>query len=1851
MSFHWYKSSSWTGIALGCLATISINSQAWAQNINIIPATHGTGTIVEINGQRIDIRGGAYSGDGKNLFHLFREFGLSQSQIANFIANPQLRNILAGVNGGNPSLINGLLQVTGGNANLYLLNPAGIIFGPNAQLNVPAAFTATTATGADFGNGWFSLTGPNNYQSLVGNPIGFAFAGNQAGSIINEGHLQVNPGQSLMLLGGHVINTGNVSAPGGEITVAAVPGQSLVRISQEGQLLSLDIRSPQPGDSLPNQWNLPILSLPELLTGPGTAVVNTVSVNPDGTIRLAHQDLAVTSPTIGIAGAINASSPAHGGSINVLGTNINLIGANLNADGLDGGGNVRIGGEYLGGAGLPTAQFTTIDANSVISASALANGDGGRVIIWSDQTTLFNGEILAKGGLLGGNGGFVETSGKAFLGISGLVNASAPLGTSGTWLLDPVAIEIVSSCISGLGCPAGQIDVASINATLNTGTNLTLITNQTAPPSNSGSPSGGDILQNADARIIHSGAGQPTLSLIASGAITLEGGISGQNLNVSLSAGDPDGGTVNPGLSHQITISAPLNIGSLVTNSDAATEIRADIKTVGNQVYDNLVIIAPDSLDVPPLNLESTSGTLLFRNSLDIGSNLVALVANGFEFNGGSGSVTGPGGTIGLAANGLFAVDQNLMSNFADGFSLIGLASQTSQVQLGSNITVSDPLRILAPQINTQGFNITGIDNASLILQGPGGVTANNLTTSNGLIIVSTSLSETNPTTNLQPGPITVGSVNSGATPLSLLTTGTLATGALDTSSLLTLQGVGGITLGGAVGTSLAPSSLVAVGPITIKDSVTTTGNQIYNGTVTVNATSGTTPENPLEMNSSSGNLTFTDQLDVVFGQSIALLANGFNFNGGPGSVTGFGANLIFRSNSNLVLDQNLFTPFASGFNSIQFAALNPSGQVAFSGNINVSNPLVLSAPEINTNGFSITAPSLNFTSTSPSTILVGGSITTIGDQIFNGNVVLTSATNLLSNSGIITFNGNLNGAFPVSFTGSQFIINGIIGGVTPLASLVAVGTTNLTGSIFTTGNQTYNSTVTTSSTGTSTFQSSSGNLNFSSITTNGGSFNLLAGGSLITGDLNTSNFSGAAGNITLRGATIDTTAGTISASSTTQQGTINIQAPGNINLGNINTRSAGNGANVSIVSQNGIINLLSGMDLGSDNGTGARLSIQAGGDINLAGTVFLDAGTRDAGQIQLTSSGNINGENARLIAAATTNFGLSGTPQGNAGLINATAADNITLGTLEAFAEFGQGGTVTLTGNQIRLGYINAQGGTSGAGGVIEINANTSFQALQSFSDRNSVDASLSTAGGTGNGQIQITLNNDTPLIIGDPSVNGTLAALTTGLDNTVFPSTTFFTSTTDGNVSFINTGVTPQPSPTPEPTPNQPPQDICLTDPTVCNPSPETPTTTTQSELGLFNPPLVSLINRDLPLSVGQAEKLQCEAFSEYFGRALCKQPQSLAEVRGILNNIAKQTGKNPGVIYVLSRPDQVDLLLVTAGAEPILRTVPGVTREALLKQTQAFSDQVRDPRFIGTNAYLRSSQALYNTLIRPLESDLQAQKIDTLLFSMDAGLRTVPLAALHNGTNFLVENYAIGLIPSMSLINPTYRDIRQDRILAMGAETFPDLSPLPAVPVELATITSDLGGGIQFLNQNFTVRKLESERRLEDFGVVHLATHGEFNPGSPRDSFIAFSDRRVTLAELPKLRLNLPTTELLTLSACRTAVGNEQAELGFAGMAIQSGIKSALASLWYVSDEGTLGLMTEFYQQLNTAPIKAEALRQAQIAMINGQVKIEDGQLISANRPAPIKLPPALEKAPNRTLNHPYFWAAFTMIGSPW
>ncbi len=401
----------------------------------------------------------------------------------------------------------------------------------------------------------------------------------------------------------------------------------------------------------------------------------------------------------------------------------------------------------------------------------------------------------------------------------------------------------------------------------------------------------------------------------------------------------------------------------------------------------------------------------------------------------------------------------------------------------------------------------------------------------------------------------------------------------------------------------------------------------------------------------------------------------------------------------------------------------------------------------------------------------------------------------------------------------------------------------------------------------------------------------------------------------------------------------------------------------------------------------------------------------------------------------------------------------------------------------------------------------------------------------------------------------------------------------------------------------------------------------------------------------------------FSLEYARYLGLQPEpgvSLGEISQELEQVAIAISGSPAVLYIdfvmptakqlLDTPTgqaaaQLELVLITAtGVE---RRQLSVTRAEMQKLVSRYQRAVSNPGLGGR--YLPAAQRLHDWLIAPIEPMLQQQGIRHLAFVLPAGMRTLPLAALHDGSRFLVERYSLGIMPSLGLTSLDYRDVRSTQVLAMGASTFVTQPELPAVPLELRTIAEKLWPGRFFLNQGFTPEAVVSSRQRQPYGILHLATHGEFRAGDPSNSYIQFWDRRLGLDQLSSLSLSEPPLDLLVLSACRTALGSREAELGFAGLAVQAGVNTAMASLWRVDDVGTAGLMTEFYARLRRQPLRAEALRQAQIAMLRGEIAVEAGQIAWSEGVLP--LPPQLADENRGPLSHPFYWAAFTLVGSPW
>jgi CHAT domain-containing protein len=271
----------------------------------------------------------------------------------------------------------------------------------------------------------------------------------------------------------------------------------------------------------------------------------------------------------------------------------------------------------------------------------------------------------------------------------------------------------------------------------------------------------------------------------------------------------------------------------------------------------------------------------------------------------------------------------------------------------------------------------------------------------------------------------------------------------------------------------------------------------------------------------------------------------------------------------------------------------------------------------------------------------------------------------------------------------------------------------------------------------------------------------------------------------------------------------------------------------------------------------------------------------------------------------------------------------------------------------------------------------------------------------------------------------------------------------------------------------------------------------------------------------------------------------------------------------------------------------------------------------------------QQMYDWLIRPEAADLAASQVETLVFVLDGGLRNIPMSALHDGQRYLVEQYSVALTPGLQLLAPRSRPSQNRRVLVAGLDAArPNFDALPYVNDELNQVQTQLPSKVLF-NQQFTNAAFQNTIENSPFSIIHLATHGQFSSQSG-DTFVLAWDQQIPISELGS---TLQTAEisqagrldLLVLSACETAAGDSRAALGLAGVAVRSGARSTVGTLWRVNDEASARLMGRFYKELaqvQTAGVsKAEALRRAQLAILQDPAYGQE----------------------------PYYWSSYVLVGN--
>ena len=378
------------------------------------------------------------------------------------------------------------------------------------------------------------------------------------------------------------------------------------------------------------------------------------------------------------------------------------------------------------------------------------------------------------------------------------------------------------------------------------------------------------------------------------------------------------------------------------------------------------------------------------------------------------------------------------------------------------------------------------------------------------------------------------------------------------------------------------------------------------------------------------------------------------------------------------------------------------------------------------------------------------------------------------------------------------------------------------------------------------------------------------------------------------------------------------------------------------------------------------------------------------------------------------------------------------------------------------------------------------------------------------------------------------------------------------------------------------------------------------------LLQPSKTEPSQKDLKKARDVIESLQLAELNNFFLET-CLNARPVA-----VDSVNPQTA----VIYPIILPDQLAIILSLPN-QPLSYYSTALPQSEVERNLDQMRQSLRRTSFLEER--LTMAKQVYDLLLRPAEAKLATSSITTLVFVLDGSLRSLPMAALYDGQKYLLEKYSIALTPSLQLLAPQPLAPKQLKGLLGGlSQASQGFPALPGVAVEIEQIKSEISAQV-LLDREFTSTTLQGRIDAVPFSVVHLATHSQFS-SKAENTFILTWNGRINVKQLDQILQAreqgvASPIELLVLSACQTAASDRRAALGLAGLAVRSGARSTLATLWSVNDQSTASLMAQFYQELAQARVtKAEALRRAQLALL---------------------------KQPQ--FEHPYYWAPFILLGN--
>ena len=1006
----------------------------------------------------------------------YSSFNVAEGERINFIQPDTSSSVLNRVVGKDPSSILGKIE---SNGRVFLVNPNGIYFGKNAVVNVGSLIASTLdISNENFKGGHFKFSlNPEKGSS----------------SILNEGVLSSSAEGSIVLLAPHIQNDGAVLAKAGKVVFASAKqvtldftGDGLIGFALEGVLEEACIKQEGEIDAAGGDIFLKMMaakSVIEDIVNTEGIVVATKIVKTNGKVHLVNSgrmiaaQVEIEGERVIAEGSIVSKSEGEGGLVKLLGEHIELKGASIDASGDFGGGEVYVGGNYQGKGPLRNAQIILMDEDSVIKANAVKDGDGGQVILWADGQTFFNGKIIATAGEEGGNGGFVETSGKEGLEVlTGFADTRSKCGDFGSWLLDPAVINIESSgagtrtqaadCFSFgildinntalngwsgdiILCARSAINVnASINAALSDAhiiftTGGEEITTTISHPIISGSGisfNGYDathlntVILDADITLTAGGGGVTfgefstlnasgfnlTIDTSSSGIVSLQGPVGALNALNQLTI-------TNDGVFSTSAI-ANINLGgSFSQNGQGDVFLRADITTVGDTISfgKNLTLNDNVSLNTTGGGV-SVGSDITFSETLNGGKNLTLNAGTGGDITF-SGAV---GGTTPLTALTVTNADIVLFS---------------------STLETAGDITIFATGCSFNNSVITTTGNMDLTTKASGAkfdflggtVTLDGTYTMNtGITLLNAPLLTAGGVINLRKlwigssGGATVDSTNNGAVSIGAnITVGSDIIAGAGRNLTLKAGTSGNIALGGT-------ASVIGVLTIDSAKDVTFsgTGSMTAGKIVQTNVLETTTVSIPLTTTGADGiDLTGTD-----FTIKAAINTTG----SGPVSITNNnGGTLTTEAAGNMILDGS-FTQGGSGANELEGDITTTGDAISFLTAVTLNDNISLDT----TSGPTPIGNDITFTSTvaGAQTLTLdagtGGTVTFTGEvgggagldptsitvtyaDTVTANAITVGSFTQSAGTTLTTFNGALTttGASGIDLIGKDFTIKAAI--------------------------------------------------------------------------------------------------------------------------------------------------------------------------------------------------------------------------------------------------------------------------------------------------------------------------------------------------------------------------------------------------------------------------------------------------------------------------------------------------------------------------------------------------------------------------------------------------------------------------------------------------------------------------------------------------------------------------------------------------------------------------------------------------------------------------------------------------------